>query len=382
MSYIYIVSLALIVFFSFSLMTKTNKTLSERIFMGWIFLLAFTVLGFFLHSIGLFSRYLLLFSIICDTHVLHAVFFYFYVRSFLDRSFRIRPLHFLNLLPFFLLLGLKWYFNSVMGVMDCYGTGCIHHDNRYVNLLTFLKFFILGGYIFAGWYQVNDLNRNKQEQSKIQKIRSNWIENITIGVFILFSASAVYKALSWLGFGFLGDPLTVINILVSFFIIILLYMGNNFAYLFVPPTAGESITLDAYQPNLSLNDSSIKKADNELEIEDLDKKFCLIEKFIQTHKPYLEGQYTVRALAGKVGIAQNEISPIIQQKTDKYYCDYMNELRVETLKDKLDDPENDKYTIFSLAMDCGFASKTSYNRIFKNHTGLTPTEYREQQKRP
>ncbi|MCG8581731.1 MAG: helix-turn-helix domain-containing protein [Bacteroidales bacterium] len=385
MSYIYIVCLALIVFFSFSLITKNQKTLSEKIFTAWIFILAVTVLGFFLHSIGLFNRYLFLFSVICDTHVLHGVFFYLYARSFIDKDFKLKYIHLLNVIPFAVLLGLKLYFNTVLGVMDCYGTGCIHEGNRYVDLLNFLKFFILGAYIFGGWYEVQSKKLTDSQLKGVSQLRTTWISNITIGAFVLFSLSAVYKVLHRLNFDFLGDDLTVVNLMVSFSIMIFLYMGNSYAYLFVAPVAGESLVLDTDKSNAArpVHQPKLKKPEHEedIEIENLDEKFDLIERFINAEKPYLLGQYTVRALSESVEIQQSEISVIIQKKTQKYYCDYMNDYRVEALKSKLDDAENDKYTIFSLAMDCGFASKTSYNRIFKNHTGQTPTEYREAQQR-
>jgi hypothetical protein len=320
---------------------------------AWIILLAVTELGFFLHSIGLFSRYLLLFSVLCDTHTLHGVFFYLYVRSFADKSFVLKRIHLLNVFPFVFLFSLKLYFNKVIGVMDCYGTGCLHEDNRYVNLLSFLKFFILGAYLFAGWYYINSRKLLNNKVSGMNHIRMTWIHNITIGGFVLFTFSVVYKVIYWLGFGFLGNDILVVNILVSFFIMIFLYMGNSYAYLFVAPVAGESVVLDSDKDHKHpIHSEILKDSDNPIEIENVDEKFESIEHFIQSDKPYLTGQYTVRALSESIKIPQSEISVIIQQKTNKYYCDYMNDYRVAELKSKLDDPENDKYTIFSLAMDC------------------------------
>ena len=36
--------------------------------------------------------------------------------------------------------------------------------------------------------------------------------------------------------------------------------------------------------------------------------------------------------------------------------------------------ENKQYTLMTVAYDCGFNSKTSFNRNFKKHTGLSPSE--------
>ena len=380
MSYLYIISFALTLFFSFSLIVKRDKTLSEKIFTAWIILLGITELSFFLNAIGQFSDYLLLFSIICDSHVLHGSFFYLYIVSFLNNSFRLKWGQLIHLLPFFFLLGLKLYFNNVAGVMDCYGTGCLHHSNRYVDLLSFLKFAILGSYLFMGWHKVHDFKEHSGKTGGINQVKINWAFNVTIGAILLFSFSVGYKILYRLGFGFLGSDTEVINIIVSFFILIFLYMGNTYAYLFVSPIEGRSVSLDN-SPSPTNKSRSEEKLPEEPQIENIDKKFSTIEKFIHQKKPYLQGQYTLRALSENTGIPQNEISRIIQIKTGRYYCEYMNAFRVKTLKEKLDDPGNDMITVFYLALECGFSSKTSYNRIFKNHTGVTPSEYRSSKNR-
>ena len=41
-------------------------------------------------------------------------------------------------------------------------------------------------------------------------------------------------------------------------------------------------------------------------------------------------------------------------------------------------PQNQKFTLLGLAYDCGFNSKTSFNRNFKKATGFAPSEYLKQ----
>jgi AraC-like DNA-binding protein len=50
---------------------------------------------------------------------------------------------------------------------------------------------------------------------------------------------------------------------------------------------------------------------------------------------------------------------------------------VEEVKRDLADGEKQHLKILSLALDAGFNSKSSFNAIFKKHTGLTPSEYRK-----
>jgi YesN/AraC family two-component response regulator len=80
-------------------------------------------------------------------------------------------------------------------------------------------------------------------------------------------------------------------------------------------------------------------------------------------------------LAEALNVNRNNLSQVINTYEQKNFYDYINQKRVEEFKRVASLPENQKYTLLGLANDCGFNSKTSFNRNFKNATGLSPTEY-------
>jgi len=49
--------------------------------------------------------------------------------------------------------------------------------------------------------------------------------------------------------------------------------------------------------------------------------------------------------------------------------------RFSILHAQLLNKENGEHTLLAIALDAGFNSKTSFNRAFKDHTGMTTTEY-------
>ena len=101
--------------------------------------------------------------------------------------------------------------------------------------------------------------------------------------------------------------------------------------------------------------------------------------YMETEKPYLKGDLTLQELAGKCGISSHHLSEVINTKLFQSYYDFVNKYRVDEFIAKLEQDREKKYTILSLAYDCGFNSKSSFNSIFKKFTGKTPSEYRKQE---
>ncbi len=64
------------------------------------------------------------------------------------------------------------------------------------------------------------------------------------------------------------------------------------------------------------------------------------------------------------------LNAVFEQK----FSDFVNGYRIKELKVLLQDPENEKYTLLSLAHDVGFNSKASFNRAVKKITGGTPSQ--------
>lgn len=70
-------------------------------------------------------------------------------------------------------------------------------------------------------------------------------------------------------------------------------------------------------------------------------------------------------LARQLDIHPNYISQVINSVEQKNFYDFINEHRVEEFKQLVSLPENQHFTLLALAFECGFNSKTSFNRNFK-----------------
>jgi AraC-like DNA-binding protein len=100
-----------------------------------------------------------------------------------------------------------------------------------------------------------------------------------------------------------------------------------------------------------------------------------LKKLMEQEKMYTEPELTLAALAEKLSIYPNYLSQAINEKEGKSCYDYINTLRVEEFIRQVLLPENGKFTMMSLAADCGFNSKSSFNKNFKKVTGQSPSAY-------
>ena len=103
-----------------------------------------------------------------------------------------------------------------------------------------------------------------------------------------------------------------------------------------------------------------------------------LSQLMREKKPYTNPELTLDELAQTLNVHRNNLSQVINTYEQKSFYDYINLKRVEEFKRIVSLPESQKFTLLGLANNSGFNSKTSFNRNFKNATGLSPTEYLKQ----
>lgn len=99
--------------------------------------------------------------------------------------------------------------------------------------------------------------------------------------------------------------------------------------------------------------------------------------YMETEQPYLNPKLGLQELADAVDLPPHTVSQVINELLAINLQAFINAYRVDEAKRKMAVPEHAHKTLLALAFESGFNSKTSFNRVFKNHTGLTPTQYRQ-----
>jgi len=100
------------------------------------------------------------------------------------------------------------------------------------------------------------------------------------------------------------------------------------------------------------------------------QKFNQALEYIDTH--YME-VLSLEDLAEQIGFSKYHFSRLFKQYTNYTFCDYVTYRRIKVTEEYLASPD---YSITEVAMQVGFSSISTFNRLFKQQKGCTPSEYR------
>ncbi len=97
---------------------------------------------------------------------------------------------------------------------------------------------------------------------------------------------------------------------------------------------------------------------------------------MEIEQVYLESELRLSTLAETLTISPNQLSQIINQCAQKSFYDFVNEYRINHAKQLL--KSETKKTVLDIALSVGFNNKATFNRVFKQHTQMTPTSFSRQ----
>ena len=198
------------------------------------------------------------------------------------------------------------------------------------------------------------------------------------------------KELQWLrylsiGFGIIWIIVLLFNneIIFSAVVILVLFMGYfgiNQLNIFHSKAVPEEIKKKENKTKAKKQDSKPKKSSEKYAKSGLNKEMATkiykdLKELMSDHSLYKDEELTLAGLSKNLQIHPNHLSQVINEMEGKNFYNYINSLRINEFIKLAKLPENKKYTMVSLAYDCGFSTKSTFNRHFKLQTGKTPTEF-------
>ncbi|RRB07275.1 helix-turn-helix domain-containing protein [Larkinella rosea] len=103
-----------------------------------------------------------------------------------------------------------------------------------------------------------------------------------------------------------------------------------------------------------------------------------LETVFQQESLHTQSRLTLEDVAERLRLPARYVSYLINKQHGANFNQFVNSLRVEAVIRKLADPAEQHKTLLALALEAGFNSKSTFNQVFRAHTGQSPSHYLSQ----
>ncbi|TKD61009.1 helix-turn-helix domain-containing protein [Flavobacterium sp. ASW18X] len=164
------------------------------------------------------------------------------------------------------------------------------------------------------------------------------------------------------------------TLIIATFVILLLVLG---VFIFQKSKRKNNtiITIDKTQNELKDN-LKIKYANSTLDDATRKEIKQRLVFFMEKEKAFLNPEVSPKMVTEELNISKHHLSEVLYFELNQNFNSYINALRIEQAKKLIVSPKYNNAKILAVAFDVGFKSKSSFNRVFKALTGLTPTAYK------
>jgi len=101
---------------------------------------------------------------------------------------------------------------------------------------------------------------------------------------------------------------------------------------------------------------------------------------MEMKKIYRDPDISLQALSDKLSVTSHQLSQILNETLERNFSDLINSYRIEEAKTLLLKPGADQQKITTVAFDVGFNTTVAFYNAFKKYTGMTPSQYRKEEK--
>ena len=383
---LYLAGIVITLFLAILLAAKHKKSRADNILLVWLCFIAFHLFLFYLFISGRNFDYPALLGIHPPYPLIHGPLLFLYIAELTGQQPKYRfawTLHFLPVIIIYLVL-IPFFNLSTAEKIEIYRNKGAGYEGL-MNICFYAIIFSGIAYVIASLQLLHRYRKSLIEKfSNIEKINLAWLQYLVYGIAVIWTAVI------------LGNDSLVFAIVVLF-VFCLGFFGIRQVGIFTSPALNNHLSFShpqgiSIRPETSFNQQELLNDENKqlatpklkyeksgLDEEKAGKIHQRLVGYMTQEKIFTESELTLGALAKTLDVHPNHLSQVINSYDGKNFYDYINYHRVEEFKRLAPLPDNRNYTLLSLAYECGFNSKTSFNRNFKKATGVSPLEYLHQQ---
>lgn len=364
-------------FFWLLLLQKKQKSLHDKVLLWWLlYLAAYTTIYAFTFNF-IFTENPLYSGSLMSLYLLQGPFLYLYIKPLATgiKKFGLNEwFHFLPFLAFNIYLAIAAIFPVLAEGINL---SHAHHEGKAPLLFNFfliitalsgpVYFFISYGLLIRAKKELED------NYSFSNQVDPSWLKRLVIifGIIwtLLITIAVIHHVFRYFSLFFCTDGL---SLTLSLFIILTGYFGLKQKALL----SYDSQYLKEEPLISKVEPSKVKYEGSGIQTSEVSQIAQRLKKYMDESKPYLDPELTLPKLALYLDIPSHHLSRVINEYFSVNFFDYVNQYRIEEVKKMINKSEYNHLSILGIALECGFNSKSAFNRLFKKYTGLTPTEYK------
>ncbi len=275
---------------------------------------------------------------------------YFYIKSITIPGFKIHKKYLWHILPalvVFINLFFNYYIQPINIKYSLLRENMPFHKN-FIQLQVLNWFHLLQlGYIFFGFFLIRNY------QKKVKDYFSSYNKMQIPAIYSLLLLIILVRLTNFIMYKFKHEMFINMDIFLTSYSTLIIFIGYLQPKIFLQQFDYQKLQQKTISPKT---------------IEEL-------TQLMKTDKPYLDPDLTLNDLAEKLEISPRELSFILNSELKLSFFNFVNKYRVKEAEQILNDNTNKK-TILEILYQVGFNNKSAFNRVFKEFTGFTPSEFR------
>ena len=364
--YFYLLGAVNALFFSVLIFSKPQRQPKDKLLGSWLIILSLQLLFPFLYLADLHTYYRFA-GLEVSFYAIHPLLLYLYIKSVTGQFPSRKRLTVLILFSLIVEISVLAYFiipaedrlKLILGEKPI-------ENSYYVLFLPIIIYFVT--YFFLS---INALKNYKSNILHIYSYKESidlmWLRKLVLLFYGLLLMSLPIAVVFYLNHISIAEGDYFYFVGLTCFIFLLGYWGYKQGDVFNFQTVID-------EKNITEETEQTKPVNSQK----YNSKVSVLEELMEKQKPYLNPTLTIYELARLADMQPHQLSKLINKKFNCNFFEYINRYRIESFKKYLFSDKYKEFTLLAIALECGFNSKSAFNRVFKEQTGITPGEFKKQ----
>ena len=232
--------------------------------------------------------------------------------------------------------------------------------------------------------------RVKESYSTVERVNLRWLLLLGLGAAGIWGIAVAFQLLEAAGLARVGRGDDLVSLAMAVLVYATGYMGLRQPEVFRYETAEYAVPVREVTP------APVPEAPPPVEVPARDaepappryERSGLTERQAQRlrdalvaamekDRPWRDSELTLADLAERLSTTPHKLSEVLNAQLGQTFYDFVNGYRVREVQRRIAAGDAERLTVLSLALDAGFASKSTFNVVFKKHTGRTPSDFRQ-----